>query len=117
MREQVIQQPVERLTLRIPTALIAQVRRRAGATRRSLNRFIVEAVEQRIEQTEPGSTYLSESEAVLAALDRRGLLLQPGAEWDDLLSGLPLRTHAEILEAMSGQRPLSEDIIEMRGEL
>jgi hypothetical protein len=45
------------------------------------------------------------------------VLVQPGTEWEELLSGLPLKTHAEIMEMMSGQRPLSEDVIEIRGEL
>jgi hypothetical protein len=34
-----------------------------------------------------------------------------------MLSGKPILSHAEILKMMVGQRPLSEDIIEMRGEL
>jgi predicted HicB family RNase H-like nuclease len=42
MREQVLQKPIKRLTLRIPAALVAQAQRQAGATRCSLNRYIVE---------------------------------------------------------------------------
>jgi hypothetical protein len=61
--------------------------------------------------------HLSEGEAVLAVLAQRGLLVQSGTGWEDLLSGHPLKTHTEILEMMSGQRPLSEDVIEMRGGL
>jgi len=117
MREQIVQGPIKRLTLRIPVALIARTQQRAGATRRSLNRYIVETVEQQVEQVESAPMHLSESEVVLMTLQQSGLLVQPGTEWEGLLSGRPVKTHAEIMEMMSGQRPLSEDIIEMRGEL
>ncbi|MEJ5197724.1 MAG: hypothetical protein WHX53_02265 [Anaerolineae bacterium] len=107
--------PTAKLTLRMPAALIERARRQAGITRRSLNRFIVDAIERQIAQAE--SICLSENETVQVALEQSGLLVRPNVQWNDLLSGRPLKTHTEILEAMSGQRPLSEDIIEMRGEI
>jgi hypothetical protein len=52
MREQVMQQPIELLTLRIPTALVEQARQRARAAGCSLNHYIVEAVQLRVSQDE-----------------------------------------------------------------
>ena len=117
MSEQTARQPTEKLTLRIPVALHEQARRKARAARRSLNRYIVEAVEQRIEQAEPGSAYLPEDEGVLTALKQSGMLARAEIGWDGLLSERPLKTHDEILRMMAGQRPLACDVIEMRGEL
>jgi hypothetical protein len=121
MREQGVRKPMERLTLRIPAGLAQQARRQAGAARRSLNRYIIEAVEHRVSESEQllenAIAIRDPGEAVVAALKERGFLIQPDSSWDGLLSGRPLKTHVEILEMMSGQRPLSEDVIEMRGEL
>jgi len=59
----------------------------------------------------------TERERTLQVLKESGLLVQLGPEWDEMLSGKPILSHEEILKMMAGQRPLSEDIIEMRGEL
>jgi len=60
----------------------------------------------------------TDHERVLAVLKESGLLDEPlGPSWDKYAAGAPLLTHEELREALKGQRPLSEDIIEMRGEL
>lgn len=116
MREQVIQQPTERLTLRIPAALIARVRQRASASRRSLNRYIVDVMEQQVSC--PETTYDSHAEQVRALLEEDGLLTDSlDGEWRKLAAGAPLLTYDELWERLKGQRPLSADIIEMRGDL
>jgi hypothetical protein len=116
MREQVIQQPTERLTLRIPAALIARVRQRASASRRSLNRYIVDVMEQQV--SSPETTYPSHAERVRVLLKEEGLLSDPlSEEWQKPASGAPLLTYEELWERLKGQRPLSTDIIEMRGDL
>jgi hypothetical protein len=65
----------------------------------------------------PEATYETERQRTLRVLKESGLLAPLGPEWDEMLSGKPILSHAEILKMMVGQRPLSEDIIEMRGEL
>jgi hypothetical protein len=59
----------------------------------------------------------TDHERVTAVLKEAGMLMELGPEWDKYTEGVPLLTHEEILKMMAGQRPLSEDIIEMRGEL
>jgi hypothetical protein len=59
----------------------------------------------------------TDHEQTLQVLKESGLLVQLGPEWDAMLSGKPILSHEEILKMMAGQRPLSEDTIEMRGEL
>lgn len=116
MREQIVQGPIKRLTLRIPAALIAQAQQRAGATRRSLNRYIVDAVQQQVSC--PEIAHDSHAERVRALLEEEGLLSDPlDGEWQKLAAGAPLLTYEELWERLKGQRPLSADIIEMRGNL
>lgn len=116
MRQRVTRQPTGKLTVRLPLILQEQARQRARTIHRSLNGYIVEAVQQRVEQPEPETVYPLEHERMMAVLKECGAI-KLGPEWDGLLSGRPLKTHEEILEMMAGQRPLSEDVIEMRGEL
>jgi hypothetical protein len=59
----------------------------------------------------------TDHERVLAVLKESGLLAPLGPEWDQMLSGKPILSHEELREMLKGQPPLSEDIIEMRGEL
>jgi len=116
MREQIVQGPIKRLTLRIPVTLIAQAQQRAGMTRRSLNRFIVDAVEQQVVRLV--ATGDSHAERVRALLKEEGLLSDPpGGEWQKPAAGASLLTYEELWERLKGQRPLSADIIEMRGDL
>jgi hypothetical protein len=107
--------PEWKITVRLPGALREPAREKARRTRRSLNCLIADAVQREVEQ--PEVTYETEQERVMAVLKESGLLVQLGPEWDEMLSGKPILSHEEILKMMAGQRPLSEDIIEMRGEL
>ena len=116
MSEQTARQPTEKLTLRIPVALHEQARREARAARRSLNRYIIEAVEQRVSQSEPSEE--SQAGSVELLLREHGLISEPpGPEWEKYSAGAPLLSYKELWERLKGQRPLSEDIIAMRGEL
>jgi len=116
MKEQIMQQPITSLTLRIPAALVEQVRRRAGATHRSLNRYIVEAVARQVSQPEiPGETH---AERIKSLLEGEGLLAKPPRlELEREAAESPLLSYEDLWRELKGQRPLSKDIIEMRGEL
>jgi len=105
-----------KITVRLPGTLREPAREKARRTRRSLNRLIADAVQREVEQ--PDVTYEDERERTLRVLKESGLLDEPlGPSWDKYAAGAPLLTHEELREALKGQRPLSEDIIEMRGEL
>lgn len=107
--------PEWKITVRLPGTLREPAREKARRTRRSLNRLITDAVQREVEQ--PEVTYETDHERVMAVLKESGMLMELGPEWDDMLSGEPVLSHEEILKMMAGQRPLSEDVIEMRGEL
>lgn len=66
---------------------------------------------------QPEATCETERERTLRVLKESGLLAPLGPEWDKMLSGKPILSHEELREMLKGQPPLSEDIIEMRGEL
>jgi hypothetical protein len=107
--------PEWKITVRLPGTLREPAREKARRTRRSLNRLITDAVQREVEQ--PEVVYETERERVRAVLKESGMLMELGPEWDRYTEGVPLLTHEEILKMMAGQRPLSEDVIEMRGEL
>jgi len=107
--------PEWKITVRLPGALREAAREKARHTRRSINRLITDAVQREVEQ--PEVVYETERERVRAVLKESGMLMELGPEWDRYTEGVPLLTHEEILKMMAGQRPLSEDVIEMRGEL
>jgi len=108
--------PEWKITVRLPGTLREPAREKARRTRRSLNRLITDAVQREVEQ--PEMAYEDERERTLRVLKESGLLDEPlGPSWDKYAAGAPLLTHEELREALKGQRPLSEDIIEMRGEL
>jgi hypothetical protein len=107
--------PEWKITVRLPGTLREAAWEKARRTKRSLNRLIADAVQREVEQ--PEVTYETEHERVMAVLKESGLLAPLGPEWDELLSGKPILSHEEILKMMAGQRPLSEDVIKMRGEL
>ena len=75
-----------------------------------------DSLQREIEQ--PDVTCETERERTLRVLKESGLLDEPlGPSWDKYAAGAPLLTHEELWELLKGQRPLSDDIIEMRGEL
>jgi hypothetical protein len=103
-----------KITVRLPRALQRPAQEKARRTKRSLNRLIADAVQREVERPEPA--YANEHERVLAVLKESGLLDEPwGAEWDSHIQG-PIPTLEEVRQMLRGQPPLSEDIIEMRGE-
>ena len=103
-----------KITVRLPKALRQPAQEKARRTKRSLNRLIADAVQREVERPEP--TYANERERVLVVLKESGLLDEPwGAEWDSHIQG-PTPTLEEVRQMLRGQPPLSEDIIEMRGE-
>lgn len=103
-----------KITVRLPRTLRQPAQEKARRTKRSLNRLIADAVQREVEREEP--TYANERERVLVVLKESGLLDEPwGAEWGSQIEG-PTSTLEEIRQILQGQPPLSEDIIEMRGE-
>jgi hypothetical protein len=107
--------PEWKITVRLPGTLREAAREKARRTKRSLNRLIADAVQREVEQ--PEVTYETERERTLRVLKESGLLAPLGPEWDKKLSGKPILSHEELREMLKGQPPLSDDIIEMRGEL
>ena len=108
--------PEWKITVRLPGTLREPAREKARRTRRSLNRLITDAVQREVDQ--PEVAYEDERERTLRVLKESGLLDEPlGPSWDRYAAGAPLLTHEELWELLKGQRPLSDDIIEMRGEL
>jgi hypothetical protein len=108
--------PEWKITVRLPGALREAAQEKARRTQRSLNRLIADAVQRELEQ--PEAIYETEQERTLRVLKESGLLDEPlGPSWDKYAAGAPLLTYEELWEQLKGQRPLSEDIIEMRGEL
>ena len=123
-----------KITVRLPRALRQPAQEKARRTKRSLNRLIADAVQREVERPEPA--YANERERVLVVLKESGLLDEPwGADWYSPVgssppgaNGVPLRrgweshiqgptpTLEEVRQMLQGQPPLSEDIIEMRGE-
>jgi len=64
----------------------------------------------------PEVTGETDDERVLAVLKESGMLMELGPEWDKYIQG-PVPTLEEVRKMLADQPPLSEDIIEMRGEL
>ena len=103
-----------KITVRLPRALQHPAQEKARRTKRSLNRLIADAVQREVERPEPA--YANEHERVLLVLKESGLLNEPwGAELDSQIQG-PTPTLEEVRQMLQGQPPLSEDILEMRGE-
>ncbi|MDH7486026.1 MAG: toxin-antitoxin system HicB family antitoxin [Anaerolineae bacterium] len=106
-------QQTAKLTVRLPGLLHRRLKKQAQATKRSLNRVIVEALWRDLggEETQP----LSEYERTMQVIRESGLLATLGPEWDRYIEDAPDMTHEEIREALRGLSPLSEDIIADRG--
>ena len=107
--------PEWKITVRLPGTLREPAREKARRTRRSLNRLITDAVQREVDQ--PEIVYETERERTLRVLKDSGLLDESlGAELSKYIQG-PVPTLEEVRKMLDGQPPLSEDIIEMRGEL
>ncbi len=102
------------VTIRMPEPLYQKLQRRAREMARPLDQLLVEAIRHTVEEPVPAQR--SERELVLAVLKESGMREPIGPEWTHLLSGRPLKTHAELRASLQGVAPLSEDIIAMRGE-
>jgi hypothetical protein len=103
-----------KITVRLPGTLREPAREKARRTKRSLNRLIADAVQREVAQ--PEVAYETERERVVAVLKESGLWAPLGPEWDKYVQG-SVPTLEEVRKMLEGQPPLSEDIIEMRGEL
>jgi hypothetical protein len=71
---------------------------------------------RKAEQPEPEPAYPSDHERVKAVLKESGMLMELGPEWDKYVQE-PVPTLEEVRKMLADQPPISEDIIEMRGEL
>jgi len=103
-----------KITVRLPGTLREPAREKARRTRRSLNRLIADAVQREVEQ--PEVIYETDHERVTAVLKEAGMWAPLGPEWDKYIQE-PVPTLEEVRKMLEGQPPISEDIIEMRGEL
>ncbi len=106
--------PEWKITVRLPGTLREAAREKARRTRRSLNRLIADAVQREIEK--PEVAYETDHERVTAVLKEAGMWAPLGPEWDKYIQE-PVPTLEEVRKMLEGQPPISEDIIEMRGEL
>ena len=102
-----------KLTLRIPLALHARLRKRAISSNRSLNSIIIDTIRENLEQTlsEPVSEYGQ----ALRLLREHGLIEDLDPRWGKYILEAPDISHAELRERLKGVLPLSEIIIEERG--
>jgi hypothetical protein len=101
-----------KITLRIPPQLHQRLKRRAQQKDSSLNRTILETIEDGLEVEKLPEQ--SERERLLRLMRERGLIVEPGPGWKKYASETPSMTHAELREMLKGVPPLSEAIIEER---
>ncbi len=73
-----------------------------------------DAMQREVEQ--PDVTYETDHERVTAVLKEAGMWVPLGPEWDKYIQE-PVPTLEEVRKMLEGQPPISDDIIEMRGEL
>jgi predicted DNA-binding protein len=107
-------QKTAKITVRLPLPLHERLKEVARATKRSLNKVIVDALWRGLEREE--AEPLSEHERVMRVIRKSGLWEPMGPGWDKYIEGAPDMTVEEIREALRGLSPLSEDIIRDRGE-
>lgn len=107
-------EPIWKITVRLPARLQPKVEQRARAAHQSINQTIIEAVEAGLEQPLP---QLSEREKVQQVLKEAGMLQELGPEFYARHIKGPIPTLDEVRAIFKGQPPLSEEIIEMRGEV
>jgi hypothetical protein len=98
-----------KLTVRIPPRLHERLKKRAQQSDYSLNRTIVETIEEglKVDRT----IEESERERMLRLLREHGLIEQPGPGWEKYTAVPHSMTHAELREMLKGLPPLSEAII------
>jgi HicB family len=106
-------QATVKLTVRLPSKLHEQLKQRARQNDQSLNKIVVEALQEGI--THPVEYPLSEHEKYQKVLRDSGMLMELGPEWSKGLEDVPLLTHEELQEKLKGCPPLSDIIIEDRG--
>ena len=106
-------QTTVKLTVRLPAKLHEQLKQRAHQNDQSLNKVMVEALQEGL--THPVEYPLSEHEKYRKVLRDSGMLVELGSQWFQGLEDVPLLTHEECWELTKGLPPLSETIIEERG--
>jgi Arc-like DNA binding domain len=106
-------QEIIKLTVRLPAKLHEQLKKRARQSDQSLNKVVIDALEEGLEH--PQEYPMSEHEKFRKVLRDSGMLVELGPEWFKGLEDVPLLTHEECWELTKGLPPLSETIIEERG--
>jgi hypothetical protein len=103
-----------KLTIRIPANLHERLKGRAQHTKQSLNTTIVDTLRTGLAEE---NIYQGDNEArAWRAIRETGLWQPLGSEWTADIDSAPEITHKELMEMMRGVAPLSETIIEERGE-
>jgi hypothetical protein len=101
-----------KFTLRLPPQLHQRLKRRAQQSDNSLNRTILEALEDGLEVER--LPVVTERERMLRLLHEHGMVEEPGPEWKKYTTeALPI-TYTELREMLKGLPPLSDAIIEER---
>ena len=106
-------QATVKLTIRLPAKLHEQLKLRARQNDQSLNKVMVEALQEGL--THPVEYPLSEHEKYRKVLRDSGMLVELGPKWFQGLEDVPLLSHEELQEKLKGCPPLSEIIIDDRG--
>ena len=106
-------QETVKLTVRLPASLHEQLKQRARQNDQSLNKVMVEALQEGI--AHPPEYPLSEHEKFRKVLRDSGMLVELGPQWFQGPEDVPLLTHEELQEKLKGCPPLSDIIIEDRG--
>ena len=105
-----------KLTVRLPERIHRRLKHRAQEEDTSLNQIMVQAAELLLQTNEVSYPQVSEYDRAMRLLEEKGLLEPMGPEWNQYMSGRPLKTATEIRQALQGMPPLSDDIIAERGE-
>ncbi len=104
------------LVVRLPRRVHRGLQYCANEEQSTLNQIIMQAAELLLRRSEAERPQESEYDRAMRLLAVGGVIEPMGPEWDKQLSGKPLKTAAEIREALKGMAPLSDDIIADRGE-
>jgi plasmid stability protein len=103
---------ISKLTIRLPTALQARLKKRANRTHQSLNSALVEALTAGLETVE--TRMETERERTLRVIRESGLWAPLGPEWDELVAQAPGQTAAELRAEIGDIGSVSDLIIEER---
>jgi hypothetical protein len=95
-------QTTVKLSIRLPARLHEQLKQRARQNDQSLNKIMVEALEEGL--THPAEYPLSEHEKYRKVLRDSGMLVELGTQWYQGLEDVPLLSHEELWSLLACHR-------------